>query len=132
VFSRAQEHWREIATCDGFRGQLGGWSARQADRAWIVGFWRDQIALDRFMQDEHDAIMNRSKQSGMYTSIRVTFVETDEIAPPLANVTELRTTEQTIEFVRHGELIMLVALRSNSLDADTVLIEPAWTVEPKG
>ena len=68
----------------------------------------------------------------MYTSIRVTFVETDEIAPRLANVTELRTTEQTIEFVRHGELIMLVALRSNSLDADTVLIEPAWTVEPKG
>lgn len=132
AFSLAQERWRALATLDGFSGQVGGWSTRDPDCACIAGFWRDQIALDRFMEDQHDRIVQHSKQTETYTAIRVSIFDIEDVTPALGAMTGLCTAGRMIEFVRHEEMMLRVALRSGSLDADTVRIEPAWTVEPKG
>jgi hypothetical protein len=133
AFSRAQEQWRAIATLDGFRGQLGGWSMREVDEVCILGFWRDQSALDRFMQHEHDPIVQHSKQAETYASIRVSIFDTDEVvAPPLANAVEICLAGRMVEFFDQEKLLMRVAIRTGSLGADTIMIEPAWTIEPRG
>jgi hypothetical protein len=132
AFSQAQEQWRSIATLDGFWGQLGGWSVHDPAHACIAGFWRDQIALERFMQQEHDSIVQRSKQSQTYASIQVSIFDVDAVAAPLATITKVRASRQMVEFLNDDRLVLRVALHAASLDADTVLIEPAWTIEPKG
>ena len=130
AFSAAQEHWRAIAILDGFCGQLGGWSASQPNLACVFGFWRDQVALDSFMRHEHDPIVRRSNQSKTYTSIGVSDFDIGRITPPVADATQLRIFGRSIEFLRWDDLLLTITIHSDSLDLDTISIEPAWTVEP--
>lgn len=131
AFGLAQEQWRAIAVVDGFAGQLGGWSTSDVDRACIMAFWRDQAALDSFMQREHDPIVRRSEQAETYTSIGVVVLPIAEVTRDvIAGTTRLRVADRFIDLLRNDELLLRITIPSASLDADTVLIEPAWTIEP--
>ncbi len=67
-----QEAWGALSTVDGFAGQIGGWDVSDSTRAVIVGFWRDDEAYGRFMDNIHDAIFAAHGQQGSYASSDVT------------------------------------------------------------
>ena len=71
-FADGQRAWNALAKVAGFRGQSGGWSVDDSNRAIITAYWRDQSAYDRFMRDEHDAIFNHNAQKGTYLESDIT------------------------------------------------------------
>ena len=130
AFDHAQEQWRAIATVDGFCGQLGGWSALDDRHAIVLAFWRDRCALDRFMQSDHDCIVQRSRQSETYTAIDVTHFEVELVTLPLAETSDLRIDERAVEFLHAGVQLLTIPIRRQIADIDRITIVPTWTVEP--
>ncbi len=55
AFSESQQVWTALRHCEGFLGQVGGWSFD--GRACIVGLWQDAGTYARFMAHTHDAIL---------------------------------------------------------------------------
>lgn len=72
AFSAAQSQWNQLRGVDGFRGQVGGWDARESPEslrsACIVGLWRDSDAYAIFMSDVHDPLVEASGQAATYAS----------------------------------------------------------------
>jgi len=77
-------------------------------------------------------MVQHSKQAETYAAIRVSIFEIEHVTPLFEGITDLRAAGRMIELLSHDRTMLRVALRSGSLDVDTVRIEPAWTVEPKG
>ncbi|MGV6846521.1 MAG: YdbC family protein [Lutibacter sp.] len=73
AFSLAQEKWRETASCNGFLGQVGGWNLQNNNEACIISFWKDKESLTNFMNNIHDYIFFKNKQSKTYTSISIAY-----------------------------------------------------------
>ena len=78
AFHQAQQAWRQTAACEGFLGQLGGWS--DGDEAWIFALWRRQADLDCFMAGVHDIIVAGNRQQITYRHCRVTLLRSDQAA----------------------------------------------------
>ncbi|WP_169303103.1 YdbC family protein [Thalassotalea mangrovi] len=72
-FSRGQLAWRELSKCDGFEGQLGGWT--KSDDAVVLGGWSSQEHVRHFMSSIHDNIYDKSNQSGTYSHCNVQYFE---------------------------------------------------------
>jgi hypothetical protein len=68
-FRRGQLAWAEVGRCEGFVGQLGGWSRRDDAVAHIVGGWASEPSYHAFMADAHDRIA--AAQVGTYDGIEV-------------------------------------------------------------
>lgn len=68
-FSLGQRAWGALSDLHGFRGQIGGWSDRDANRAVIIGLWEDQRSYGRFMLDTHDSVFETNGQKGTFASI---------------------------------------------------------------
>ncbi len=79
AFSRAQSQWRRLESVDGFRGQVGGWDARNTSEschvACIVGLWRDADSYRDFMSNAHDSVVEASGQAATYTSATTALYE---------------------------------------------------------
>lgn len=71
AFSKAQEQWNQTAKAPGFIAQTGGWDATDENLACIVAFWENEVALSRFMKEQHDVIFNRNKQKDTYDNIEI-------------------------------------------------------------
>jgi hypothetical protein len=74
-FCEAQEHWRSLASVDGFCGQIGGWGETHPNRACIFAFWNDLFAYAVFKNKLHDPIFERSRQAGTYSSSDIGLVD---------------------------------------------------------
>ncbi len=75
AFSAAQEHWRRIAGLDGLIGQVGGWSIRRPNAAYILGIWTSDEPYEYFMRHEHNRVLLKSGQEGTYDASRVSLVD---------------------------------------------------------
>lgn len=113
AFDRAQRAWAALADVDGFVGQVGGWTG---DGARILGLWRDRASYDAFMAGVHDEITDASRQEQTYIRSAVTLQDLDAThdARWLAALASARAGAPTL------------------IDADSVPIEPAWTVVGRG
>lgn len=63
AFSEGQRQWDRCAGIEGFRGQLGGWrgEAPPAEpEACLLAFWSDEPSYRRFMQREHDQVLEHA------------------------------------------------------------------------
>lgn len=69
-FCVAQQAWQPLATCPGFRGQIGGWD-RQNHDAVVIGLWQSKAHLTQFMAQLHDRIMEQNQQQNTYLSCKV-------------------------------------------------------------
>ncbi len=91
AFDDGQRAWQGLAGIPGFRGQTGGWSLDQDqdDHAVILGFWRDDAAVERFMAERHDELFAASGQQALIQDLQVTLwhrVEGLGAGAPLAEV----------------------------------------------
>jgi len=89
AFGHGQRAWQGLAGCDGFRGQTGGWSLADHDEAVILGFWRDEAAVDAFMSERHDPLFEASRQQPLIQEIQVSRWRRVGLAssqPPLAGI----------------------------------------------
>ena len=75
AFRTAQGQWSAVSGVEGFLGQTGGWDGASCERAVIIAVWRDAGCYGRFMQSDHDAIVERAGQVGTYESIRTDLYE---------------------------------------------------------
>jgi hypothetical protein len=76
AFSKAQAAWTDLAHCDGFYGQFGGWESRHqrsSSNAIVMAFWQNQACIDRFMLTAHDKIFDANKQVDTYSQCRVNY-----------------------------------------------------------
>ncbi len=73
AFSKAQEFWRDSATCAGFIGQFGGWDTLSS-HALILAFWQNQESIDLFMDEVHDRIANMNQQHLTYEYCAVDYL----------------------------------------------------------
>ena len=64
-FSNAQLAWKELNTCEGFLGQLGGWDI-VTGKATILGLWKDLSSFQHFMNLRHDRIARANRQKRTY------------------------------------------------------------------
>lgn len=58
-FSKAQEQWKSLSSCEGFHGQMGGWNACNLTEACIVALWEDKQSYHTFMNGYHDTIVEK-------------------------------------------------------------------------
>ncbi len=76
AFSERQRQWDRCAGIEGFRGQLGGWR-REAPaahpEACLLAFWEDEERYRRFMEREHDQVLEHAGQA--WEAIEVRFAE---------------------------------------------------------
>jgi heme-degrading monooxygenase HmoA len=70
-FSLAQEKWIKSTGADGFIAQAGGWNLKNKYEACIISFWNSKEQLEHFMDNLHDKIFDKNKQSETYNSITV-------------------------------------------------------------
>ncbi len=75
AFDAAQRIWERLRYCDGLVGQIGGWDEADANRACILGIWRDAAAYERFFAHVHDAVTLANGQAASYESISVTVAD---------------------------------------------------------
>lgn len=87
AFSIAQARWRQLRDVDGFRGQFGGWGARNAPEscewACIVGLWQDSDSYQNFMSDVHDQVVEASGQAATYVHATTALFEVQFDIPGL-------------------------------------------------
>ncbi|WP_347551949.1 DUF4937 domain-containing protein [Pseudalkalibacillus hwajinpoensis] len=79
AFSIGQERWIVIKNSPGFVAQYCGWSTGNGCIAHIIGFWNDRKAYNQFMHANHDAIYEKTGQSGTIESIHVEVVEVEVV-----------------------------------------------------
>jgi len=103
AFHRGQLAWAGLRGMPGFRGQCGGWSRHDPDRAHILGFWADEPSYRAFMAGAHDRLA--AAQIGSYAELEVRLFDRPEIAP-------------SIDF----------GARMEAIAGEKVELEPAWTV----
>lgn len=76
AFSKAQAAWTDLAHCDGFYGQFGGWESghqRSSSSAIVMAFWQNKACIDRFMLSAHDKIFDANKQADTYSQCKVNY-----------------------------------------------------------
>jgi hypothetical protein len=76
AFSKAQAAWTDLAHCEGFYGQFGGWESRHqrsSSNAIVMAFWQNKACIDRFMLTAHDKIFDANKQVDTYSQCRVNY-----------------------------------------------------------
>ncbi|ROS01092.1 uncharacterized protein DUF4937 [Sinobacterium caligoides] len=73
LFHRGQLAWSELNNCDGFDGQLGGWTSD--GEAIVLGQWESEEVIGRFMDSIHDNIFKKSKQSEAFSHCQVQYFE---------------------------------------------------------
>ncbi|ROS01084.1 uncharacterized protein DUF4937 [Sinobacterium caligoides] len=73
LFHRGQLAWSELNNCDGFEGQLGGWTSD--GEAIVLGEWESEEVVGRFMDSIHDNISEKSKQSEAFSHCQVQYFE---------------------------------------------------------
>ncbi len=89
IFSQAQARWSKLKNVRGFIGQCGGWNTSKREEAVILGFWADEAAYSIFMQDDHDPILEQTKQAGTYEGITITLLQSLPHADSSGFVNEL-------------------------------------------
>ncbi|MFP7287004.1 YdbC family protein [Shouchella clausii] len=75
VFSDGQAKWGYLNTLEGFVGQIGGWSDKQENTAYIFSLWQDKKSYFHFMKNEHDKIAFLTGQEGSISSISIDLFE---------------------------------------------------------
>ncbi|WP_053220076.1 YdbC family protein [Virgibacillus senegalensis] len=75
AFQYQQSQWQELKRCEGFLGQLGGWTEANPSAAVIFSFWENKDAYQYFMDYIHDEILNKTAQAKTYHSISITLFE---------------------------------------------------------
>lgn len=114
AFSDAQSVWSEMAGTAGFLGQTGGWAEEPDDAtrtACIVAVWQHPAAHAMFMRDGHDAIVERTGQLDLITSLDVTLFDVmftmNATADPTAitNAHLLRIADCHVQLQRQGTFV---------------------------
>ncbi|KAB0468668.1 DUF4937 domain-containing protein [Vibrio chagasii] len=82
-FYRGQLAWSELDSCDGFEGQLGGWT--NDEEAVVLGGWKSDEDVVRFMDTIHDSIFEKSKQSDTLSHCQIQYFENVLNIPSLSN-----------------------------------------------
>ncbi|CAM4247687.1 antibiotic biosynthesis monooxygenase [Bacillus manliponensis] len=72
AFSTAQEEWNTLRHVEGFHGQVGGWDGNEA---CIFSVWEHMNAYQNFMNNIHDAVLERGQQQLTYTSCKTTLYQ---------------------------------------------------------
>jgi len=72
-FSIAQQQWKIMENSPGFIAQIGGFNLKNNNEACIVSFWKDKNSLQYFMDNPHDEIFLKNKQSFSYSSISINY-----------------------------------------------------------
>jgi heme-degrading monooxygenase HmoA len=69
-FSEGQASaWRGLESVAGFVAQIGGWVEDSPDSAAIVSYWKSEQFYADFMQEQHDSLANRQRDT--YSALRV-------------------------------------------------------------
>ncbi|PAE88791.1 YdbC family protein [Shouchella clausii] len=75
VFSNGQAKWGYLKGLEGFVGQIGGWSDKQENTAYIFSLWQDKKDYLHFMKNEHDKVAFLTGQEGSISSIHIELFE---------------------------------------------------------
>jgi len=70
-FLSAQRQWKRLQSVDGFLAQRCGFDEGDATACVILALWRDRPSLERFMDGEHDRIVDLGEQASTYVDGRV-------------------------------------------------------------
>ena len=73
AFEKARLDWKSLKDCPGFLFQVGGWSQKEPNVAWIYAGWESDAAHEYFMETVHDRIV--ANHDGTYDSAEVTLEE---------------------------------------------------------
>ncbi|MYM60036.1 DUF4937 domain-containing protein [Vibrio sp. OCN044] len=82
-FYRGQLAWSELNSCDGFEGQFGGWT--NDEEAIVLGSWKSDEDIVRFMDSIHDSIFETSRQSETMSHCQVQYFENVINIPSLSS-----------------------------------------------
>ncbi|ATH94423.1 DUF4937 domain-containing protein [Bacillus glycinifermentans] len=75
-FSEAQAKWSPLQNVKGFIRQWGGF--RQSEDGWeavIMALWESKHDYLNFMEHDHDAIFEKTNQTGTFQAIEVALIE---------------------------------------------------------
>jgi heme-degrading monooxygenase HmoA len=83
-FSKSQELWSEISTCDGLRAQFGGWD-KKSSHAIVLALWENQSSIDLFMRQKHDIVEEKTGQRSTYERCTVSLLVIEMTIPEKFN-----------------------------------------------
>ncbi|MCH2100946.1 MAG: YdbC family protein [Planctomycetes bacterium] len=72
AFCNGQSVWDEVAECDGFLNQRGGWLEQQA---WLTSWWSDWSSYANFRKETHDHLLARSGHGLACDRIEISYWE---------------------------------------------------------
>jgi hypothetical protein len=107
AFSKAQAAWTDLAHCDGFYGQFGGWESGTSN-AIVMAFWQNKACIDSFMLTAHDKIFDANKQVDTYSQCSVNYFS---IKMPLLSL-------------KHGALAVLPIEEAAFVHVTDYLVKP--------
>ncbi len=124
-FGAGQRAWQGLAACAGFRGQTGGWSLDDPDRAVILGFWSGPEAADAFQAGDHDRLYAASGQQERIQDLQVTRWRRTVGNGPGAGEELARVAGRAGGFLRIAEARLLPGRLQHFLDAQREVWDPA-------
>ena len=136
AFSITQGAWKKTKNAKGFITQIGGWKVNNGNEACIASFWNDKSALEKFMKEMHDVIINKNNQIETYEKITILYFNLDNPIDTIErfkkNINNARRI-RTVKTYENGNLLIKFSnqqfrFENKTLNNSSIKLVESWKI----